>query len=199
MKKWSKTVLRILLFMVFVWVAVGVYARRDVFFLMDHVQWSKGRNDENAISFGISFYAGSHESIHWLDDNEYEVLWNLIANGSRDTLGKYNFIFRMYGRLYVYPKWVRRFGLEKLLIPLQPRIDLIYVPSRQYLYLSEDCERLHWDCVEGLGVHGVRPELLDVDIVALLRRLEGSDVPRERYADLLDMIPTPTATLNVPR
>ena len=173
--------------MIAVWMLLGLFARRGALYLMGDDRSMLSRSDDDVPCFGIRFYSMSQgNSIRWLNESECKVLWQRILAGEKDGIGAYIGCLHMYGRLYVYPRWVDSLGLKTLLIPLQPRVEIIYTPSKSYLYLSEDCSELRYECFEGLSVE-ISPKLLEVDIAREIKYCSDVGVKKENYRDLVEM------------
>ena len=174
--------------MIAVWMLLGLFARRGALYLMGDDRSLLSRSDDDVPCFGIRFYSMSQgNSIRWLNESECKVLWQRILAGEKDGIGAYIGCLHMYGRLYVYPRWVDSLGLKTLLIPLQPRVEIIYTPSKSYLYLSEDCSELRYECFEGLSVEKISPKLLEVDIAREIKYCSDVGVKKENYRDLVEM------------
>ena len=174
--------------MIAVWILLGLFARRGALYLMGDDRSLLSRSDDDVPCFGIRFYSMSQgNSIRWLNESECKVLWQRILAGEKDGIGAYIGCLHMYGRLYVYPRWVDSLGLKTLLIPLQPRVEIIYTPSKSYLYLSEDCSELRYECFEGLSVEKISPKLLEVDIAREIKYCSDVGVKKENYRDLVEM------------
>ena len=174
--------------MIAVWILLGLFARRGALYLMGDDRSLLSRSDDDVPCFGIRFYSISQgNSIRWLNESECKVLWQRILAGEKDGIGAYIGCLHMYGRLYVYPRWVDSLGLKTLLIPLQPRVEIIYTPSKSYLYLSEDCSELRYECFEGLSVEKISPKLLEVDIAREIKYCSDVGVKKENYRDLVEM------------
>ena len=174
--------------MIAVWMLLGLFARRGALYLMGDDRSILSRSDDDVPCFGIRFYSKSQgNSIRWLNESECKVLWQRILAGDKDGIGAYIGCLHMYGRLYVYPRWVDSLGLKTLLIPLQPRVEIIYTPSKSYLYLSEDCSELRYECFEGLSVEKISPKLLEVDIAREIKYCSDVGVKKENYRDLVEM------------
>ena len=174
--------------MIAVWILLGLFARRGALYLMGDDRSLLSRSDDDVPCFGIRFYSISQgNSIRWLNESECKVLWQRILAGDKDVIGAYIGCLHMYGRLYVYPRWVDSLGLKTLLIPLQPRVEIIYTPSKSYLYLSEDCSELRYECFEGLSVEKISPKLLEVDIAREIKYCSDVGVKKENYRDLVEM------------
>ena len=167
--------------MIAVWILLGLFARRGALYLMGDDRSMLSRSDDDVPCFGIG------NSIRWLNESECKVLWQRILAGDKDGIGAYIGCLHMYGRLYVYPRWVDSLGLKTLLIPLQPRVEIIYTPSKNYLYLSEDCSELRYECFEGLSVEKISPKLLEVDIAREIKYCSDVGVKKENYRDVVEM------------
>ena len=176
--------------MIAVWMLLGLFARRGALYLMGDDRSMLSRSDDDVPCFGIRFYSMPKDcnSIQWLNESECKVLWQQILAGKKDGIGAYIGCLHMYGRLYVYPRWVDSLGLTTLLIPLQPCVEIIYTPSKNYLYLSEDCSELHYECFEGLSVEKISPELLGVDISKMIKHFSDVGVRKENYKDVIEML-----------
>ena len=176
--------------MIALWMLLGLFARRGALYLMGDDRSILSRSDDDVPCFGICFYSMSKDgnSIRWLTESECKVLWQRILAGEKDGIGAYIGCLHMYGRLYVYPRWVDSLGLKTLLIPLQPCVEIIYTPSKNYLYLSEDCSELSYDCFEGLSVEKISPELLGVDIARVVKHCSDVGVKKENYRDVIEML-----------
>ena len=174
--------------MIAVWMLLGLFARRGALYLMGDDRSLLSRSDDDVPCFGIRFYSISQgNSIRWLNESECKVLWQRILAGDKDGIGAYIGCLHMYGRLYVYPRWVDSLGLKTLLIPLQPRVEIIYTPSKNYLYLSEDCSELRYECFEGLSVEKISPKLLGVDIAREIQYCSDVGMRKEYYRDVVEM------------
>jgi len=176
--------------MIVLWLLLGLFARRGALYVMGDGRSVLSRSDDDVPCFGIGFYSMPKDSnyIRWLNESECKVLWQQILSGEKDGIGAYIGCLHMYGRLYVYPRWVDSLGLKTLLIPLQPRVEIIYTPSKNYLYLSEDCSELSYDCFEGLSVEKISPELLGVDISTMVKHFSDVGVKKENYRDVVEML-----------
>lgn len=175
--------------MLAVWMLLGLFARRGALYLMGDDRSVLSRSDDDVPCFGIVFYSMPEEcnSIRWLNESECKVLWQRILAGEKDGIGAYMECLHMYGRLYVYPHWVDALGLKTLLIPLQPCVKIIYTPSKSYLYISEDCSELRYECFEGLSVEKISLELLGVDISKMIKHVSDLGVRKENYRDVVEM------------
>ena len=189
MKVRCKMLILILATVVTMYMALGICARRGVLFLMGSDSSFFTRSPDEVLCFGVKFPFNVSKDIMWLDDNRCRLLWEKILNGENQTYGVHNHVFRMYGRMYIFPKWVDRWKLKNVLLPFAPRILLKYTPSEEYLYISEDCAELDWEYSRGWGVSGLRPDMLNVNILDVLRNLEKSGMPKDRYKVLYDIIP----------
>ena len=189
MKVRRKMLILILATVVTMYMALGICARRGVLFLMGSDRSFFTRSPDEALCFGVKFPFDVSKNIMWLDDSRCGLLWEKILNGENQTCGVHNHVFRMYGQMYIFPKWVDRWKLKHLLLPFAPRILLVYTPSEGYLYISEDCAELGWECSRGWGVSGLSPNMLNVNILDVLRNLEKSGVHKDRYKVLYDIIP----------
>ena len=175
--------------MIVLWLLLGLFARRGALYLMGDDRSVLSRSDDDVPCFGIGIYSMPKDSnyVRWLNESECKVLWQQILSGEKDGIGAYIGCLHMYGRLYVYPRWVDSLGLKTLLIPLQPRVEIIYTPSKNYLYLSEDCSELRYECFEGLSVERISPELLGVDISKMIKHFSDVGVRKENYRDVVEM------------
>ena len=166
-----RTRILLVFFVLCVWVIACGYARRDVLYLMkisneSNGQFHLGRQNENLI-FATGFYQGSNYEfwgdIVWLKDSENAQMKSLITGGivtSGPGTENYHQIGTKYGRFYVLPKWADFLCIKYILLPLQPRIEMLYFPDENLIFFSEDRKELGYDFCKGLSITNVPPALL---------------------------------------
>ena len=187
MKSRRKALVLMLAVVFIAYMILGACARRDVLFLMGDDRSIFSRSSDDVPVFGVQFpYHTNNKGIIWLDDKRCRLLWEKILDGRKQPCGACNFVFRMYGQMYIFPKWAETWSLKRVLLPFAPRITLEYTPSARHLYISEDCAALGYECSSGLGVSEISPIMLNINMSDILHNLEKSSVPKERYEVLYD-------------
>lgn len=164
--KWALVAILVL------WIIAGITARRDLLYLIGHINSSKTSHSQSVslseeIDLGIAFYNDGLKvfgDVVWLDDNNNTMMCSLLMNSNVGVCESSDSFFMEpgyeSGRFYIVPQWTKTLGLNYILLPFLPRIEMFYWPSKQLLYLSEDIEEFGYDYSEGLNVTNITEEFL---------------------------------------
>lgn len=181
-----KRVIHIALIAVLFWMFLGLCSRRDVLYLMNHGRSSLERNDDDYPILGFIFpYDSKSSGIYWLPDVKRCALWRKILKGEFGHRGEFNRELPLYGLMYVYPKWVGMLGLKTVLRPFAHDIAVVYIPSKKYLYLSEDRSELNYEYSDGLSVYAISPQDIGVDMSYVFDCLRKNNVDPKRYRTVI--------------
>lgn len=178
----KRKVLKAAIIVLIVWYILGLAIKRNAVYLIESANSSHLGKRDNCPVFGVQFpFDAGSDRIVWLSDEQRDILWEHILKGEETYNETHSKYLVLSGRMFIYPHWVTNPIIKYVFLPMQPYTEIKYVPAKEYLYISEDCFALMYECMKGLGVKGIKLKTLGFDTQDIISRLLAYKIPVERW------------------